>query len=253
MSEQVNSGRPDISVVTTFHKEGRLMAATLRSIKAAIDEAERGGLQIEWILVLDAVNQATRDFLAAHAPAGSHSIEVDVRDLGGARNAGIAVALGEFVAIADADDMWSANWLSAAHSFAQSLSKPVVLHPKVVICFEKRQSIRLSIDSDAVGFSLSTLLETNCWSAHSFAPRSLYLEVPFDTGLNLSTGFAFEDWHFNCETLALGVAHKCVLDTFHCYRIKQWKESLTSQIQKDRSLLPPTKLFALPYQKVLTP
>src|SRR5262249_91511 len=168
------------------------MLATLRSVAAAIAEAIARGLRVEWILVLDAADQSTKDFLTQNLPGGARTINVEVRDLGAARNAGIAVACGEYAAIADADDLWSANWLSDAHSFVEKLGKPVVAHPKVVLTFEKSESITISIDSDADDFNPATLLKTNCWSAHSFGRRQIYLDIPFNTGLDVRNGFAFE-------------------------------------------------------------
>ncbi len=241
--------RTDISVITTMHREGSLMRASLLSITTAINDATHHNLKVEWLLVLDSADDDTRKFLQSNMPSEARLITLECKDVGAARNAAMACANGSFIAISDADDLWSTNWLSSAHSFATAYGKPVILHPKCMIQFGITDSIVLTVDSDSIDFSPLTFLDMNHWSSNTFTQKSLHLEFPFCTSFDTATGLGFEDWHFHCETLAAGIHHKAVDQTFHCYRVKRTEDSLSGRSFMSNLLVPPSKLFALPYQK----
>lgn len=239
----------DISVISTCHTEGRLMHATLKSIMFAIEEAKLMGLAVDWIMVQDRIDRCTRDYLELHKPVGVNLIELDVGDLGLARNYGAKVAGGRFISFLDADDVWSPNWLTAAYAFARSLpNQDVILHAAVGIFFEKNEHLWPVLDSESFDFCSQILFSKNCWAVSSFARREIFLRHPYPAS-DLKGGFGYEDWHFNCETLAAGIQHKLVPGTFHCYRVKSWKESLVDQTKQSCCLIKPNRLFDLAYQK----
>ena len=78
----------DVSLLITFHCEGVLAHSTLNSIERCREYAEATGITTEYVWVLDAVNDETREVLMAHpAKAGNVKVvEVTHRDLGASRN-----------------------------------------------------------------------------------------------------------------------------------------------------------------------
>lgn len=241
----------DISVITTCHDVGRLMHATIKSIRLAIAEAIEVGLTVEWIFLLDRANQASKDYVQRHLSKDVQSVEVDFGDLGRTRNHGTQIATGEFISHVDSDDLWCPNWLTAAYAFARSLPNDrAILHAAVGIFFEGKQHLWTMVDSESFEFCPSALFSNNCFAVSSFGPREIYLKYPYPA-TDLQGGFGFEDWHFNCETLGNGVPHKLVPNTFQCYRVKSWKQSLETTSFKSSCIIKPTKLFALAYQNNL--
>ncbi len=240
----------DISIITTCHDIGRLFHATTRSILLAAEECRNNGLSVEWIIVQDHADKSTQEYVRRHTPEDAIVIELEVGDLGQARNAGVDAAHGHFIAHIDSDDLWSPNWLTAAFAFANSLpTDQVVLHAPVLLFFEGKEHFWMFTDSESADFCPSTLFTHNCWAVSSFAPRDVYVRFPYTT-TDLAGGFGYEDWHFNCETIAAGIAHKLVPDTFHCYRVKSWKSSLYDHSSRQLCIMKPSRLFDLAYQKM---
>lgn len=225
------------------------MHSTFRSVALAIDETARMGLAVEWLVVVDSPDQPTREYLQRHLPDNATLIDVEFRDLGAARNRGTDAATGQYVAFIDSDDLWSPNWLTEAHAFAvRQTDRDFVLHAAFLIYFEGEEHIVIATDSLDPDFSPSALFSVNCWAVSSFAPREIYQRHPFTT-VDLDAGFGYEDWHFNCETLAASIQHRLVPDTFQCYRKKTWKESLSSQTDKASCIINANKLFDVAFQK----
>lgn len=95
---------PRVSVVIPCYNAMATLAATLRSVLAQTYDA------IEVIAVDDQSKDGTLDLLRAHEDAFAGRLRVVAleqnRGSAGARNAGIELARGEYLALLDADDTW---------------------------------------------------------------------------------------------------------------------------------------------------
>jgi glycosyltransferase involved in cell wall biosynthesis len=216
---------PDISVIVTAHREGAIAAATLRSCRDGIAEAERIGLGIETIAVLDRADDATRAVFAGLAAEGRMIAETDFGDQGLARNAGVRHARGTAVAFLDADDLWSRNWLTAAWAMFAAAGPTAIVHPEFDLFFGGSRDILVNVDQTDPSFDPEFLRFGNYWDALCLAPREAYARFPF-SARDIEAGFAYEDWHWNCETLAAGFVHRVALGTIHFKRRRAGSQTL---------------------------
>lgn len=234
----------DVSLLITFHSEGVLAHATLNSVERCRKYAETAGITTEYVWVLDAVNDETREVLMTHpAAAGNVKIvEVANCDAGPSRNVGIQVARGTAVAILDGDDYFSTNWIERAWFFLKEYGDKAILHPEFVVNFGAHSAYCWQVDQAGQYYERDGLLVNNYWTSWTFAKRSLYLACPYSVSRPLQTGFGYEDWHWNCESIAAGYEHRLVWGTVGFYRRKK-----VSRVTADTALgaiILPTNLFA---------
>lgn len=234
----------DVSLLITFHGEGVLAHSTLNSIERCRKYAEDAGITTEYVWVLDAVNDETREVLMAH-PAASCNVqvvEVCHRDAGPSRNAGVEMARGTAVAILDGDDYFSTNWIERAWFYLKEYGDQAVLHPEFVVNFGAQAAYCWQIDQAGQYYDRDGLLVSNYWTAWTFAKRAVYLACPYSEARPAQTGFGYEDWHWNCEVIAAGFEHRLAWGAAGFYRRKK-----VSRVTSDTALgaiVPPTHLFA---------
>lgn len=215
----------DITCVVNLHREGYLAHRTLRSVERAASHATQAGLTIEVLVVCDCPDAPTQELLAR---AWRH-FRVDFvnhGDLGLARNHAVSLARGLYVGFVDGDDLISENWLVAAWTFGQENAR-FIMHPAIHVVFDQCQSIFRHPNQSADVFRNGALAFENFWSALSFARRAVYLDSPY-VSHPLGAGYGFEDWYFNCQTIAAGYRHRAVPLTAHFIRSKA-----TTSLSKD--------------------
>jgi len=182
--------------------------------------------------------------LMAHpAAAGKVQIvEVVNRDLGASRNSGIQLARGAAVAILDGDDYFSKNWIERAWFYLKEYGDQAILHPEFVVNFGAHAAYCWQVDQAGQYYEQDGLLVNNYWTSWTFAKRSVYLKCPYSVTRPLQTGFGYEDWHWNCESIAAGYEHRLAWGAVGFYRRK--KSSLVASTTASGAIVPPTRLFA---------
>jgi hypothetical protein len=236
--------RVDVSLLVTFHREGILAHSSLNSIERCRRAAERTGITTEYVWVLDTVDHDTRKIISAHPAARERTrmIEVAHGDLGRSRNAGIAQARGRAVAILDGDDYYSTNWIEGALRALRDDGPGAIIHPEMVVNFGEITSYGWHIDQTGTDYDRAGLLANNYWTSWTVACREVYERVPYiELGAH-DRGFGYEDWHWNCETIAAGFVHRIAPGTVGFYRRK--KLSLVAATTHVGAVIPPTSLFS---------
>lgn len=229
---------PAISAVIVAHGEGALAGLSLRSLADAVEAAATAGIVVEVLAVLDAADPPTRrQFADAALPL--RLLECELRDQGAARNLAAAAATGRHLAFLDGDDLWSDNWLVAAHAAAAAAPPGAVIHPEFNWLFGDRDTLVLKLDDDDPAFDPAFLRIANYWDAMALVPRQLLLDLPF-TPRDLRAGWALEDWNFNCRTVARGVRHRVARGTIHFKRRRPGSQHALAA--GSASLPPPSEL-----------
>ncbi|MBB3005778.1 glycosyltransferase [Cupriavidus alkaliphilus] len=210
----------DISCIVTLHHEGILAHKTLASIGRAMYFAAANGARTELLLVADRADGETLQYLqrSPHLPPDTRILSTDFGDPGLARNHGARQARGEYIAILDGDDLCSENWLASA--LRQARENPAyIVHPDYNVYFGAERWILRHPDQRDTGFRASQLLVENAWTALCVVRRETLLTIPYrDTPAD--SGFGYEDWHWNCDTIAAGLMHVVAADTAHFIRLK---------------------------------
>lgn len=207
----------DITAVITGHREGLLAGPALRSLEAAVAHARAAGKQVEALAVLDRPDTLTRSIFASMPPQQMRVVQADGGDPALTRGRAVAEARGEHVAFLDADDLWSENWLTAAHDFVRAAVAPVVAHSQMNVVFGTAQAVWWHADSEAPGFDVDFQRVGNYWDAMCLARRDVFTAHPFRPN-DIKGGYGHEDWHWNNITLAAGIAHRPVPGTVHFKR-----------------------------------
>lgn len=89
-----------VSVIVPSHNHGAYLDAALTSIHA------QWGVNLDVIVIDDGSTDHTADVLAAWRARGVRGVHQACQGASAARNHGLALAHGEFVAFLDADDLW---------------------------------------------------------------------------------------------------------------------------------------------------
>jgi glycosyltransferase involved in cell wall biosynthesis len=209
----------DVSIIINGHREGLLAVPSIRSAALARACAERAGITVETIYVLDLPDLDTVEQFRAAAGDDATLIEVQSGDPALARNAGVEVASGKWIAILDADDLWTENWIRDAFTCAESFNKEAVWHPELNLLFGDVEKIFFHPDMEDERFDLATLAVTNYWTALCFVQRKVLLGIPYRAA-DYSKQIGIEDWGWNIEAIANGLMHKVVPGTLHAIRKK---------------------------------
>lgn len=234
----------DLTAVITFHREGILAHAALRSYLHSRRQAEAAGVRVNMVLVLDNSDEETRRMVRQHPDLeGDETIlEAAVGDAALARNLGISHATGTYVCTLDGDDLISREYFQRHVQFAAQAPARAVLHAETVASFGRDHRFTHQIDQRTMPFSEDMLLSENPWVSAVFARREIFSEVPYVACFPRQTGFGYEDWHWSCQTTAAGITHLTVPGTAYFYRLKS-SGSVNSTSSAIQALMPPSDLF----------
>ena len=205
-----------ITAVLTAHSEGVLAGPSLASFEAAIEHGRAAGLAVESLVLLDRADPATREQFTGVGER-HRLVETDQGDPGLTRNAAVAMADSEYIAFLDGDDLWSFNWITAAHNLCRTQPSSLVAHSEINIVFGDARQMWFHADSRDPSFDPSYLRVANYWDAMSFGACDIYRRFPFIKN-DYKRSVGPEDWLWNCNTLAAGIDHAPAPDTVHFKR-----------------------------------
>lgn len=232
----------DISVIIPAHHEGRLAHPTMRSAFRAADMARKNRVGTEIIVVLDKPDKKTEDYFSRYEGSPNIRLEtVDFGDLGFTRNFGVKAASGRYVTFLDADNLLGQNWIYASFLYLENSDRDVIAHPEYFIVFETENLLWRQTSSDDPECDIGNMLADNYWDANCTAKREILLKYPYQATTS-TKGFGFEDWHFNCITLADGIGHKVVPGTVNFMRKKISGSLLAHSLEANR-VVRPNRLF----------
>lgn len=245
-SQMSNSRPPNVTAIITFHREGLIAHKSLLSLLRCRMAAEQAGISLELIATLDRADEETTRIATAHLEKNhlDRLIHLDCGDLGSSRNIAIQNASGENVLICDGDDYLSADYIVRCMDSASKTGPDAILHPELVVTFEAETNLWWQSGSDQDNFDSACMLVMNPWNACSFGARNIYLKTPYVRARPGESGFGYEDWHWNCETLSSGYEHLIAKRTAHYVR-KKSAGSLNNAHTNSNAIIPPTRLFDL--------
>lgn len=234
----------DVSIILNLHNEARYLRRTLASLEEAVLYARQFDITFEIVVVLDNADAATAGFAEAYDYAvfdAQRIIHVRNGSLGLSRNDGIAVARGEYIATADGDDLISFDFLQRMYMTARSVGNNAIIFPEYVYAFGEKNYLWKFFDKKFISNSVF-------FSNHPYISRILCKKSVFDSIIYMdvptSSGFAYEDWHFNCECLALGFDIEIAKAAVLFYR--QRPGSLLRRAETETSRLIPKSRFFVP-------
>ncbi len=238
----MNGASPAITAVLNVHHEGFLALSSLQSMVLAKELASAAGIKVEILVAADCPDTETRSFLKTAQTLGADVLELDVDDLGMARNEAVLAGAGRFFAFLDGDDLWCRDWLTKAYKCAISAQEVTIWHPEANLYFGADQPpkwmMHHDIDTNHGDWVLLGL--KNHWTSLCFAPRAVYETVPY-RGTDLNAGFGYEDWCWNAETVSHGYFHRLVPGTLHLIRMNM--KSLGQRTRDVHALMTPSSLF----------
>lgn len=196
---------PDVSIILNVHREAGYLARTMDSLDAAVAFVAQAGFSCEIIVVADRPDQETLDWLEARsmcAYAAARTVLVNNGSLGLSRNDGIALTRGTYILTADADDLISFNIIAAGIEAVRTHSGPALFFPQYYHAFGMDPHLYELYPLSVV--TPQAMVGSHPYVSRFFARRADIGQLQFHD-LRLSSGFAYEDWHFNMKSVAAGL------------------------------------------------
>ncbi|WP_414604599.1 glycosyltransferase [Stenotrophomonas sp. AR029] len=236
--------KPHLSAIVTFHKEGLLAHTALRSYALSRAVAGQAGLHVQLVLVLDNADVTTSSYVKNHfCLDGSECVVVtNVADLALARNVGVANATADYVCTLDGDDLISREYFARHLQEAGRREGRFILHPELVLSFGMYNAFNWQPDQEGPYYDPRSMLSVNPWISAAFSTRKVFEEIPYVACYPSSTGFGYEDWYWNCETIARGVVHGIAPHSAYFYRRKV-SGSLNQASHAMKTVVPKTVFF----------
>jgi len=229
---------PNVTAVMMAHGEGALSAVSYNNLQSVAKFAIDANVSVEKVVVLDRPDNKTARIFQSLSDSSVRVVETDFGDQGKVRNFIAEHSQGETIAFLDGDDMWSDNWLLESWRFMKQDSREnLIMHPEFNWFFGGTASVLVNVDQESEFYQADFLRHANYWDAMCMARRQTHLDIPY-CDRRIKDGFAFEDWHWNCETIVAGYIHKTVANTIHFKRRRLGSQS--GEASGNQSLMPKT-------------
>ena len=209
---------PTITSVINVHAEGSMARGAIESMLDAVDFAAAHGVDVQILIVADRVTQDTTEAIRPYQDRVQIE-HTNIGDPGLARNFGTELATGEYVSFFDGDDLVGNTWLYEAFVVAQKNPKNIV-HPHLFIVFGDKAQLHIAEIVPMTAVPSSLLIFNNLFPVVHLSRRSTCLEVPYRKS-DVSSGFGYEDWTWNRDTIRAGYTHVVATDTIFFNRRKQ--------------------------------
>lgn len=217
----------DISLILTAHAETVIAGPTLKSAEAAVNAAQAVGLAVERTIAFDNPTEACLEYFSHPICSSWRKETYSFRDQGAVRNAAATASSGRYIAFLDADDLFSENWLVEAFRLCEGLPGKVIAHPELNWIFDRASSVLVKTGQEDESFDPYYFYFANYWDALCMAPRQAHIDVPY-APRDISSGFAYEDWQWNCETMTAGFIHRIAEDTIIFKRRRERSQTITA-------------------------
>ncbi|MBN1637153.1 MAG: glycosyltransferase family 2 protein [Deltaproteobacteria bacterium] len=232
----------DITVIVTAHDETVVSGPTMRSAESAIIAAEARGFGVERLIAMDGPTAECRDYFSQTKFYKWKMIEYDFCDPYRTRNASVEAARGRWIAFLDADDLFSENWLMLGGermAQAEKDGEKAIVHPEINWIFDGAHSVSVKPEQEEEYFTPYYFYFANYYAMLCMAPRRAVLEIPYGFR-DLESGFGYQDWQWNIETMAAGWRHVVARDTIIFVRRRDMSISVENRQRKTviRSLEP---------------
>jgi hypothetical protein len=217
--------RRSITAVVNGHREGLQIRSAISSAELSLRRAVDVGWHGRLLVVLDKPDPNTHALVQSIGGLDLHVVEF--ADLGMSRNYAAECATTELIAFLDADDMWDPDWLAVAATRRSQHSEPHVQHPELVISFGAVVGQASQIPSTSPSFRREHLAFHNYWISQVVVDTDTLRDHPYPR-MALNEGLGFEDWGWNCKTLAAGIPHEIVPGTMAFVRKRAGSLSISS-------------------------
>ena len=220
--------KPKISVIVPIYNAIKYLGATVESLLSVTEP------DIEIILVDDGSTDGSGELCDAVFDARVRVIHKENGGVSSARNAGLAVATGEYIGFLDADDLIYPDVYSTLVKRAEAAEADVA--QCAVVCVETDGSERTVYQpkSEIIlerPFSSRQLTRHLCYGCCSkIYKRELLEKIRFDERFTIG-----EDLHFNLACLS--AAKKIIISPKAVYRYMQREDSVTHTANSGEKLL----------------
>lgn len=230
----------DVSVIITAHNEGIIAHKTMLSIFRAVAELRRSNATCEIIVHIDNGSDETMRYFSRYDDDPSvRIIKNSFKDLSESRNAAIKAANGAYVAICDADDIYSKDWLINLYRVVKNGGK-IIARPEYIITFGDWPP-RISHTAITPEEELLYFFDSNIYGSPCMIKRSYYMQCMQRRN---HPPYGYEDWQWNIDMAARGFIHKTAPKTALFYRKDhRHKQSLLSKQSIYRATLSKSRFF----------
>lgn len=208
-----------ITSIINVHAEGSIVRATIESMLAAAAFAKQRQIRVQTLIVADRATQDTIEALGAYQDRVQIE-HVNFGDLGLARNFGAERADSEYVSFFDGDDLAGPTWLYQAYTTARDNPKHIV-HPQYCVHFGKYEHITEIVPMTDRSFRKTHLIFANPFPPHHLSRAAVHRHVGYRK-IDLTSGFGYEDWAWNRDTIQVGYIHVIAKHTMIFYRRKRF-------------------------------